>query len=316
MSDSQDDALIGRGVVARGRWRRARRRRSRRRERRRAADDPDAALEGGLRRSTRTSRKARTPTTSRRSRRSTPNLFGIALVTVDGKVYTVGDVKSEVSIQSISKVFTLARVFQESGAEAIVEQHRRRRDRPGRSTRSSRSSSTRAQEMNPLVNAGAIATTSMVKGANARRGLEEHHRRRTSDFAGRQLDGEPGGLQVRGRRPTSATRRSATLMYAYGHIKANPMQATDLYTRAVLGQRQRERPRDDGGDARQRRQEPGHRQAGRSTREHVPERARGDGDRRASTTTPASGCSRPACPARAASAAGSSRCRPASSASP
>ena len=34
-----------------------------------------------------------------------PNIFGIALVTVDGKVYTTGDISSEVSIQSISKVF-------------------------------------------------------------------------------------------------------------------------------------------------------------------------------------------------------------------
>jgi hypothetical protein len=48
-----------------------------------------------------------------------PNLFGIALVTVDGKVYTAGDVKTEVSIQSISKVFTMAQVIQEQGLDAI-----------------------------------------------------------------------------------------------------------------------------------------------------------------------------------------------------
>ena len=36
-----------------------------------------------------------------------PNLFGIALITVDGKVFTAGDIKTEVSIQSISKVFTM-----------------------------------------------------------------------------------------------------------------------------------------------------------------------------------------------------------------
>ena len=36
-----------------------------------------------------------------------PNLFGIAVVTVDGKTSTAGDVKTEVSIQSISKVFTM-----------------------------------------------------------------------------------------------------------------------------------------------------------------------------------------------------------------
>src|SRR5678809_855200 len=50
-----------------------------------------------------------------------PNLFGIVLVTTGGKVYTAGDVKSEVSIQSISKVFTLAKVLEESGETAVVE---------------------------------------------------------------------------------------------------------------------------------------------------------------------------------------------------
>jgi len=43
------------------------------------------------------------------------NLFGIAVVTPDGKVYTAGDVTSEVSIQSVSKVFTMARVIEQSG---------------------------------------------------------------------------------------------------------------------------------------------------------------------------------------------------------
>src|SRR4029079_8077915 len=42
-----------------------------------------------------------------------PNIFAIALVTTDGKVYTAGDIKSEVSIQSISKVFTMAKVMEE-----------------------------------------------------------------------------------------------------------------------------------------------------------------------------------------------------------
>ena len=48
-----------------------------------------------------------------------PNLFGIALVTADGKVYTAGDQTTEVSIQSISKVFTMAQVIQEQGVESI-----------------------------------------------------------------------------------------------------------------------------------------------------------------------------------------------------
>ncbi|HUK37044.1 MAG TPA: glutaminase, partial [Vicinamibacterales bacterium] len=48
-----------------------------------------------------------------------PNLFGIAVVTGDGRVYTAGDVRTEVSIQSISKVFTVARVIQDQGPESV-----------------------------------------------------------------------------------------------------------------------------------------------------------------------------------------------------
>src|SRR6187431_2947083 len=86
-----------------------------------------------------------------------PNLFGIVLVTVDGKVYTAGDVKSEVSIQSISKVFTMAEVVQEQGPESIEK-------RIGVDATGARFNSiiaveavktvvgTGAPEMNPLVN--------------------------------------------------------------------------------------------------------------------------------------------------------------------
>ena len=43
------------------------------------------------------------------------DLFGIGLVTVDGKAFTAGDIQTMVSIQSISKVLTLARVIEEQG---------------------------------------------------------------------------------------------------------------------------------------------------------------------------------------------------------
>src|SRR5215468_12159651 len=50
-----------------------------------------------------------------------PNLYGLALVTPDGRIYTAGDTTTKVSIQSISKVFTLARVLQDSGERVIVK---------------------------------------------------------------------------------------------------------------------------------------------------------------------------------------------------
>src|SRR6478736_5490161 len=50
-----------------------------------------------------------------------PNLYGIAIVTVDGKVYELGDTKFEFGIQSISKVFTLAMALEELGSDVIKD---------------------------------------------------------------------------------------------------------------------------------------------------------------------------------------------------
>src|SRR3954452_11108285 len=98
-----------------------------------------------------------------------PKIFGIALVTTDGKVYTAGDIKSEVSIQSISKVFTMAKVMEEQGPEAIEKTVGV--DATGMRFNSivSVEFSQKAlggPEMNSLVNPGAIATTSMVGGGS------------------------------------------------------------------------------------------------------------------------------------------------------
>ena len=157
-----------------------------------------------------------------------PNLFGIALVTVDGKTYTAGDVKSEVSIQSISKVFTLANVIQESGAAAV-------RDNIGVNATGQAFNSIEAieqykgKEMNPLVNPGAITTTSMVKGANADE-IWAKIIKTYSDFAGRTLT--VNQEVYKSESDTNQRNQAiAALMHAYGRIKSNPEQATDLYTR-------------------------------------------------------------------------------------
>src|SRR5512138_2342562 len=163
-----------------------------------------------------------------------PNLFGIALVTVNGKVYTAGDIKTEVSIQSISKVFTMAQVIQEQGLDAIEK-------RIGVDATGARFNSiiaveavktvvgTGAPEMNPLVNPGAISATSMVKGANA---TEVWNKiiGTYNDFAGRQL---PVLQDVYKSESDTNQRNQAIgmLMYAYEYIKANPLQAVDLYTK-------------------------------------------------------------------------------------
>ena len=163
-----------------------------------------------------------------------PNLFGIALVTVDGKVFTAGDIKTEVSIQSISKVFTMAQVIQEQGLESVEKQI-------GVDATGARFNSiiavegvrtvvgTGAPEMNPLVNPGAISATSMVKGASAdevwKKIIGFHN-----DAAGRELS----VLQDVYKSESDTNQRNqaiGALMLAYGYIKNNWQQAVDLYTR-------------------------------------------------------------------------------------
>ena len=160
-----------------------------------------------------------------------PNIFGIALVTTDGKVYTAGDIKSEVSIQSISKVFTLAKVIEEGGPEAI--ENTIGVDATGMRFNSIVSvefsqKTLGGPEMNSLVNPGAIATTSMVKGGT-RDQVWNTILSYYSDFAGRPL---AVNQEVFKSEAETNQRNQAigALMYAYGYIKSNPQQATDVYT--------------------------------------------------------------------------------------
>jgi glutaminase len=160
-----------------------------------------------------------------------PNIYGIALVKVDGTVSTMGDIKSEVSIQSISKVFTLAKVIEEQGPEAIAKTI-------GVDATGMRFNSIVAvemaqkglggPEMNSLVNPGAIATTSMVRGAS-RDEIWRSIMTFYSDFAGRPLS---VNQEVFKSESDTNQRNQAIgmLMYAYGYIKAEPMRATDIYT--------------------------------------------------------------------------------------
>ena len=93
------------------------------------------------------------------------NIYGIALVTPDGKIYTAGDINSEVSIQSISKVFTMALVMEEMGPEALLNNVGV--DATGQAFNSIVAiEQYKGAEMNPLVNPGAITATSMVSGGS------------------------------------------------------------------------------------------------------------------------------------------------------
>ena len=156
------------------------------------------------------------------------DLFGIALVTVDGQVFTIGDAETPFSIQSISKVFTMAEVMAQSGAATI--ENGVGVDATGDVFNSIVAiEKDKGHEMNALVNPGAIATTSLVKGADEKE-IWSTILGTYSAFAGRDLAVNQEVYQSEAA-TNQRNQAIAALMYAYGLIKSDPARATDIYTR-------------------------------------------------------------------------------------
>lgn len=156
------------------------------------------------------------------------NIFGIAVVTADGRVFTVGDVESEVSIQSIAKVFTMAKVVEEHGTQVLVDTVGV--DATGQVFNSIEAiEQYKGREMNPLVNPGAIAATSMIGGGS----YDEIYDKIAdfyNQFAARELTLHQDVYESEAA-TNQRNQALAELMFAYGLIEANPDQATDIYTK-------------------------------------------------------------------------------------
>jgi glutaminase len=155
------------------------------------------------------------------------DLFGICVVGTSGSVYGAGDVEYEFSIMSVSKPFVFALVCETIGPEMA-------RDKLGANATGLPFNSLAAIEQgggrtNPMVNAGAIATTSLAPGATAESKWQFIHDG-LSRFAGRKL---PLNEEVyASASDTNFRNRSiARLLQSYDRIYCDAKLATDLYTR-------------------------------------------------------------------------------------
>ena len=157
-----------------------------------------------------------------------PELFGISIVTVDGKVFNVGDVEHTFSIQSISKVFTLAMVMEQIGEDALLEKlGAEPTGLPFNSITAIEQQTTRVG--NPLVNAGAIATTSLLDGSS-----EKKKWNKILEFYGSCAGAELSLLQDVYESEAATNGRNqaiAQLLNSYGIMFNAPVKAVDLYTR-------------------------------------------------------------------------------------
>ena len=157
-----------------------------------------------------------------------PSLFGLSIFGVRGRSFSVGDAAHRFSIQSISKPFVFALISAHYGHE---EAHRLLGDNAtGLGFDSVMAIELHGgKTMNPMVNAGAMATTSLVPGAS----LDERWefiRGGLSRFCGRELEVDP----VVYASETNTNLRNqgiAQLLDSYGQLHNEPEVTTDLYTR-------------------------------------------------------------------------------------
>jgi glutaminase len=156
------------------------------------------------------------------------NLFGLCVVGTSGSIYAHGDADYEFAIMSVSKPFVFALV-----CEAVGPEKARRwigvngTGQPFNSVVAVEQS--RDGRTNPMVNSGAIATTSLVPGATVGEKWQMIHDG-LSRFAGRtlSLDDE---MYESASETNHRNQSIARLLQSYGRIYADPSETVDLYTR-------------------------------------------------------------------------------------
>jgi glutaminase len=155
-------------------------------------------------------------------------LFGICVVGTSGNAYAVGDAESPFSIMSVSKPFVFALVCEALDPEQVREQI-------GVNATGLPFNSLAAIEQNPdgrtnpMVNSGAIATTSLVPGATVAAKWEFIHNG-LAQFAGRTLSLNDE-VYASATETNYRNQSIARLLQSYGRIYLDPAQAVDLYTR-------------------------------------------------------------------------------------
>jgi glutaminase len=159
---------------------------------------------------------------------ASPDTFGVCVAGVHGGVFAIGDAEQEFTIQSISKLFVFALVCDVLGpAEARRKLGVNSTGLPFDSVMGVELNEERT--MNPMVNAGALATTSLVPGDTG----EEKFARivaALSAFAGRPLAMDEAVYESEAA-TNDRNRGIAHLLNGYGRMYCDPDVATDIYTR-------------------------------------------------------------------------------------
>ena len=158
--------------------------------------------------------------------KANPHSFGISLVTADGKHYEVGDCSTRFTIQSISKPFVYGIALEDFGREEVL---RRVGVEPTGDAFNSiiRLDEKSKRPYNPMVNAGAIATSNLIAG----QGPADRLNRLMEVFAtyvGHELSADMS-VFLSERSTGHRNRAMAHLMLNFKMIGSNVEEILDLY---------------------------------------------------------------------------------------
>ncbi|MCM3616406.1 glutaminase A [Sutcliffiella horikoshii] len=104
--------------------------------------------------------------------KESPDHLSCAIAYPEGDCFSAGDINKKFTLQSISKIITLALVLMDYGPERVF--HRVGMEPTGDPFNSiiKLETSSKAKPLNPMINAGALAVTSMIKGSSAEEKVE------------------------------------------------------------------------------------------------------------------------------------------------
>lgn len=156
-----------------------------------------------------------------------PDRFGVALVSMDGHAYGVGDWKVPFTIQSVSKPFVYALALGDVGADEMLQ--RVGAEPSGEAFNAISLEPDSGRPANPLINAGAILTTSLVRAG----GPDERFERILSvlsAFAGRALTVDEDVFRSE-LATASRNRALAYLMASAGSLQGDVEETVAAYCR-------------------------------------------------------------------------------------
>ncbi|OZC53255.1 glutaminase A [Rhodococcus sp. WWJCD1] len=159
--------------------------------------------------------------------RADPETFAVALATVGGSVYAAGDCDTEFSIQSISKALAYALAVEDNGLERMLEATDV--EPSGDSFNEISLERATGRPRNPLINAGALAVHSMIRGSSAQE-RAERIRDLHSRCAGRQLSTNTSVYEAEIESDDRNT-AIAYLLKSVGILAADPAEVVDGYAR-------------------------------------------------------------------------------------